>query len=250
MKILGVIPARYGSTRLEGKPLMDICGKTMIERVYRRAKKSNLDRVIVATDDERIACEVEKFGEVVMTSKNHKNGTSRICEVIDKIKGYDVVINIQGDEPLIEPEMINTLIEVFKKEDIPMATLKYKLDNLEDIKNPNFVKVVVDKDDNAIYFSRSPIPYPREMNIDNYYKHIGIYGYKTDFVKKYMGMPQAPLEKSESLEQLRVLENGYKIKVLETKYKILGVDTLEDLENVRKYIEKNKIELEKDDDQI
>lgn len=243
MKFLGVIPARYGSSRLEGKPLKDINGHTMIEWVYKRAKLSKLDEVIVATDDERIYQEVEKFGgKVMMTRKDHLNGTSRIAEVCEKQEDFDVIINIQGDEPLIEKDMINSLIEAFEKEkDLKMGTLKYKLDSMEEIKNPNSVKVVTDKNDYAIYFSRSVIPYPRKENLDNYYKHIGIYGYKRDFVLEYRDMAATPLETSESLEQLRVLENGYKIKVLETTHKIIGVDTEEELNKVRNYIKEKKI---------
>ncbi|WP_177161245.1 3-deoxy-manno-octulosonate cytidylyltransferase [uncultured Fusobacterium sp.] len=245
MRFLGVIPARYGSSRLEGKPLKDICGHTMIEWVYKRVKKSNLDEVVVATDDKRIYDEVVRFGgKVVMTREDHPNGTSRIAEVCEKIKDYDVIINIQGDEPLIEVDMINSLVEAFKKEpDLKMGTLKYKLDSMEDIQNPNSVKVITDKNDYAIYFSRSVIPYPRKENRDIYYKHVGIYGYKREFVIEYSGWEQTPLEVSESLEQLRVLENGYKIKVLETPHKIIGVDTAEELEKVREYIKSNGLSL-------
>lgn len=246
MKFLGVIPSRYSSTRLPGKPLANIEGHTMIEWVYKRAKLSNLDEVIVATDDMRIFEEVERFGgKVILTSDKHTNGTSRIAEVCEKIKDFDVIINIQGDEPLIRPEMINSLIDSFKDDNnIQMSTLKYKIHDMDDINNPNYVKVIVDKNDYAIYFSRSPIPYPRNLNMNNYYKHIGIYGYLRDFVIKYSKMPATPLEESESLEQLRAIENGYKIKVLETPYKIIGVDTKEELEKVREYIRKNKLSLD------
>src|SRR3712207_2706504 len=183
MKFLGVIPARYASTRLEGKPLKDICGHSMIEWVYRRCQNTKLDDVIVATDDERIFQEVKKFGgKVLMTSSNHPNGTSRIAEVCQKIKDYDVIVNVQGDEPLIEVEMINTIIEAFQKEDLCMCTLKHKLQTWDDIENPNHVKVITDKKDYALYFSRSVLPYPRKKNLDLYYKHIGIYGYTRDFV--------------------------------------------------------------------
>ena len=241
MKFLGVIPSRYASTRLEGKPLKDICGHTMVEWVYKRALKSKLDGVVVATDDERIVDEVKSFGgNVILTRKDHINGTSRIAEVCETYTDYDVIVNIQGDEPLIEPDMINSIIDSFIEDNtIPMSTLKYKLTDMTEIENPNAVKVVTDKNDFAIYFSRSVIPYPRNLNIDNYYKHVGIYGYKRDFVMEYAKMASTPLELSESLEQLRVLENGYKIKVLETPYKIIGVDTQEELERVREYITKN-----------
>lgn len=241
MKFLGVIPSRYASTRLEGKPLKDICGHTMVEWVYKRALKSKLDGVVVATDDERIVDEVKSFGgNVILTRKDHINGTSRIAEVCETYTDYDVIVNIQGDEPLIEPDMINSIIDSFIEDNtIPMSTLKYKLTDMAEIENPNAVKVVTDKNDFAIYFSRSVIPYPRNLNMDNYYKHVGIYGYKRDFVMEYAKMESTPLELSESLEQLRVLENGYKIKVLETPYKIIGVDTQEELERVREYITKN-----------
>ncbi|MBC2850662.1 3-deoxy-manno-octulosonate cytidylyltransferase [Cetobacterium sp. 8H] len=245
MKFLGVIPARYESTRLPRKPLKDICGYPMIEWVYKRALKSNLDKVVVATDSQEVYDEVKKFGgEVILTSKNHLNGTSRIAEVCQKITDYDVIINIQGDEPLIEPEMINSLIDSFKHEkDLKMSTLKHKLIKKEDIENPNFVKVVTDKKDYAIYFSRSVIPYPRNENLDIYYKHVGIYGYKRDFVLEYSNLESTPLENSESLEQLRVLENGYKIKVLETKFEVIGVDTQDELEKVRLHIKEKGITL-------
>jgi 3-deoxy-manno-octulosonate cytidylyltransferase (CMP-KDO synthetase) len=245
MRFLGVIPARYGSTRLSGKPLLDICGHTMIEWVYKRAKQSNLDEVIVATDDKRIYDEVKSFGgNAILTREDHLNGTSRIAEVCEKISDYDVIINVQGDEPLIQTDMIDILIEAFKKEPkLVMNTLKYKIDSMEEIENPNVVKVITDKNDYAIYFSRSVIPYPRNLNLKNYYKHVGVYGYKRDFVMEYAQMESTPLELSESLEQLRVLENGYKIKVLETEHKITGVDTQEDLEKVRNYILENGITL-------
>ncbi|MDX8336333.1 MULTISPECIES: 3-deoxy-manno-octulosonate cytidylyltransferase [Cetobacterium] len=245
MKFLGVIPARYESTRLPKKPLKDICGHSMIEWVYKRAIKSDLDKVIIATDSEEVYKVIKEFGgEVILTDKNHLNGTSRIAEVCEKETGYDVIINIQGDEPLIEPEMINSLIEVFKdEEELKMATLKHKLHKKEDIENPNFVKVVTDKNDYALYFSRSVIPYPRNENLDIYFKHVGIYGYKREFVLEYSKQESTPLENSESLEQLRVLENGHKIKVLETPYEIIGVDTQEELERVREYIIKKGIEL-------
>lgn len=246
MKFLGVIPSRYASTRLEGKPLKDICGHTMIEWVYKRTKLSNLDEVVVATDDERIYKEVERFGgKAILTSKEHENGTSRIAEVCTKYEDYDVIVNVQGDEPLIEPEMINSIINSFKEDDtISMSTLKYKIDTMEEMENPNYVKVITDKKGYALYFSRSVIPYPRKLDIQNYYKHVGIYGYKRDFVVEYAKMEPTPLELSESLEQLRALENGYRIKVMETPYKIIGVDTQEELEKVREYIKENGLKLD------
>lgn len=238
MKFLGVIPARYASTRLQGKPLKDIEGHPMIEWVYKRAASSSLDKVVVATDDERIFDAVTAFGgEAVMTSTDHPNGTSRIVEVAVKYQDFDVIINVQGDEPLIEGEMIDSLIEPFRENpDLVMATLKHKMNTYEEVENPNNVKVITDHKDYAIYFSRSPIPYPRTLDMNNYYKHVGIYGYKRDFVIEYSKMEPTSLEVSESLEQLRVLENGYKIKVLETPHKVIGVDTSDDLEKVKNII--------------
>lgn len=243
MKFLGVIPARYASTRLEGKPLADIGGYSMIEWVYKRTLSSDLDMVVVATDDQLVYDKVKSFGgEVIMTSKEHSNGTSRIAEVAKIYRDFDVIINVQGDEPLIEKDMINALITPFLKEpELKMATLKHKIDEIEEIENPNNVKVITTIDDYAIYFSRSPIPFPREYDIKNYFKHVGIYGYRRDFVIKYSQMDPTSLEISESLEQLRVLENGYKIKVLETPYKIIGVDTKEDLKRVREVVKRNNI---------
>lgn len=246
MKFLGVIPARYASTRLEGKPLKDICGHSMIEWVYKRALKSDLNDVVVATDDIRIFEEVERFGgKAILTDKNHENGTSRIAEVCKHYTDYDIIINIQGDEPLIEKDMINSIINSFKNNNtLVMSTLKHKLTSMEDIENPNYVKVVTDKNGFALYFSRSPIPYPRNLNKDIYYKHVGIYGYRREFVIEYANMHSTILENSESLEQLRALENGYKIKVEETPYKIIGVDTAEELEKVRDYIKKYNIKID------
>ncbi|MCI7223630.1 3-deoxy-manno-octulosonate cytidylyltransferase, partial [Fusobacterium sp.] len=233
MKFLGIIPARYSSTRLEAKPLKKIHGHTMIEWVYKRAKKSELHDLVVATDDKRIYDEVISFGgKAIMTSETHPNGTSRIAEVCEKMNDYDVIINIQGDEPLIEADMINSLINTFKEnKDLVMATLKHKLNSKEEIENPNSVKVICDKNNYAIYFSRSVIPYPRKNENISYYKHIGIYAYKRDFVIEYSKMPSSPLEEAESLEQLRVLENGYKIKVLETSHSLIGVDTEQNLQD-------------------
>jgi 3-deoxy-manno-octulosonate cytidylyltransferase (CMP-KDO synthetase) len=247
MKFLGVIPARYGSTRFEGKPLADIHGHPMIEWVYKKSKLANLDEVIVATDDSRIYDAVVNFGgKVEMTSTNHNTGTDRIAEIAEKYGDYDVIINIQGDEPIIEKEMINSLIDAFKNEnELKMATLKHKIIDFNNVKNENFVKVICDKNDYAIYFSRSVIPFPRHLDIDNYYKHIGIYAYNRKFLLEYAKMEQTPLEKSESLEQLRALENGYKIKVLETNCEIHGVDTREDLEKVKQIIVDRNIKIDK-----
>lgn len=245
MKILGVIPARYASTRFEGKPLKDINGHTMIEWVYKRAENADIDKLVVATDDERIFNTVKNFGgNAVMTSKEHENGTSRIIEVINtpEYNDFDFIINIQGDEPLIDIKSINLLADNYRKEKSEIVTLKKEFNKNENIENPNIVKVITDFNDNAIYFSRSVIPYERN-SVENfkYYKHIGIYGYTSKFLNELKSLKEGILEKIESLEQLRFIENGYKIKVLETVYEVIGVDTEEDLKEVIKYIKENGI---------
>jgi 3-deoxy-manno-octulosonate cytidylyltransferase (CMP-KDO synthetase) len=235
MKITAIIPARYSSSRLPGKPLKDICGKTMVQRVYEQVKKVSLvDKVIVATDDQRIFNKVKSFkGNVIMTSKDHKTGTDRLAEVAAKIE-TDIIVNVQGDEPLINPSVIKSAIEpLLSDESLKMSTLKHLIKDEEEINNPNVVKVVTDKNNNAIYFSRSKIPYSRNSQKFNYYKHIGLYVYRSDFLLKFAEMEPTSLEVQESLEQLRVIENGYKIKVIETEYDSIGVDTEEDLNKVR-----------------
>jgi 3-deoxy-manno-octulosonate cytidylyltransferase (CMP-KDO synthetase) len=235
MKITAIIPARYSSSRLPGKPLKDICGKTMVQRVYEQVKKVSLvDKVIVATDDQRIFNKVKSFkGNVIMTSKDHKTGTDRLAEVAAKIE-TDIIVNVQGDEPLIKPLVIKSAIEPLLTDDsLKMSTLKHLINDEEEINNPNVVKVITDKNNNAIYFSRSKIPYARNSQKFNYYKHIGLYVYRSDFLLKFAEMKPTPLEIQESLEQLRVTENGYKIKVIETEYDSIGVDTEEDLDKVR-----------------
>ena len=247
MKILGVIPSRYASTRLEGKPLKEINGHKMIEWVYKRAKEANIDELVVATDDKRIYDEVLSFGgKAIMTSSKHENGTQRIVEVIsiEKYKNYDFIINIQGDEPLIDIKSINLLADNYRREKSEIVTLKKELHGINDIENPNIVKVITDFNDNAIYFSRSVIPYDRDKKqVLKYFKHIGIYGYTKKFLNELNNLKDGVLEKIESLEQLRFIENGYKIKVLETDSNVIGVDTAEDLENVIKYIKENNIKL-------
>ena len=234
MKIICVIPARYASTRLPGKPLADIAGKPMIVRVYERALKAQIpSEVIVAVDDERVFSAVEKAGgKVVMTKKDHPTGTDRLAEVAQKFPDVDVIINIQGDEPLIDPDIIDDLAKQFESNpELQMATVKTPMQ--EDEKNePSNVKVITDKNDYALYFSRSLIPYPRNDVGVQVYKHIGIYGYKRDFLLQYAKMQPTPLEQTESLEQLRALENGYKIKVITTDKHFVGVDTKEDLQRV------------------
>lgn len=234
MKFLCVIPARFASTRLPGKPLADIAGKPMIQRVYERAMKAKRpDAVLVATDDERVFQAMENCnGKVMMTAADHPTGTDRLAEVAAAYEDIDVIINVQGDEPLIDPGVIDSLAAAFDEDkDLQMATVMTKMDD-EEKNNPNNVKVVTDKKGYALYFSRSLVPYPRVDTGVATYKHIGIYAYKRGFLLDYAKMEPTILEQTESLEQLRVLENGYKIKVIETDCKFVGVDTAEDLEKV------------------
>jgi 3-deoxy-manno-octulosonate cytidylyltransferase (CMP-KDO synthetase) len=235
MKKLIVIPARYESTRLPGKPLLEIAGKPLIRLVYERAGESRLkDRIIVATDDGRIAEAVSSFGaEAVMTSPSCKSGTDRVFEAI-KDKEADVIINLQGDEPFIRPDMADLLFSVMEKEDLDMATLCCPIASDSEYHDPNTVKVVLDRHGFALYFSRSPIPYLRNSSSRSLlYKHIGIYAFKRDFLERFVAMPKSRLEEMESLEQLRVLENGFRIRVLTTHYDGFGIDTLADLERAR-----------------
>lgn len=241
MKILGIIPARYGSTRFPGKPLVDIDGKTMIQRVYEQAKQTTLlSDVVVATDDERIFNEVSRFnGKVVMTSSAHQSGTDRCAEVVNKLtENYDVIINIQGDEPFIDPKQITQLCNCFLDEKTQIATLIKKIDNPTELFNENKVKVTFNVNHFAIYFSRNAIPFFRGevhenwLNKHDYYKHIGIYGYKTEILKKITDLKPSSLELAEGLEQLRWLENGYNIKVAETKLEAISIDTPEDLKKI------------------
>jgi len=237
MKIVGIIPARYSATRLPGKPLADICGKPLIQYVYEQARKSKLlEDVIVATDDERILEAVEKFGgKAVMTSPYHPSGTDRCAEVARKID-CDFVINIQGDEPLIPPEVIDEVAKALMEsdEETPMTSAA-TIANEEERENSNVVKVVTDQKGIALYFSRSPIPFYRNQ-VAPTLRHIGIYGYRKDFLLKFVSLPQTPLEKTESLEQLRALENGFRIKIVLVDYSPVGVDTPEDLERVRRLL--------------
>jgi len=226
-----VIPARMSSTRLPNKPLLDICGKPMIERVYEQAVKSKLaNKVYFAICDKELKNAIDLFnGNYIMTRNEHTSGTDRIEEAISNIE-CDLVINLQGDEPLINPNYIDKLIKLFENKDIYMASLMVNISD-EEAENPNQVKVVCDKNNYALYFSRAKIPFSRN-EFNNYLGHIGIYGYRKEFLRKYAKQPKTPYEKGESLEQLRVLENGYNIKMLKVNEKPLGVDTLEDYENV------------------
>ncbi|MGB9695759.1 MAG: 3-deoxy-manno-octulosonate cytidylyltransferase [Ignavibacteria bacterium] len=236
MRVLGVIPARYKSTRLPFKPLIQIKGKPIIQWVYENASKSRfLDTVIVATDHRKILDCVYNFGgKAVMTSKAHKSGTDRVYEVAQNLNPL-IVINIQGDEPFIDYRNIDKVIRfLLGNRHYDVATLIFKINqNAEEIsRNPNIVKVVVDKEFNALYFSRSPIPYNRNKEPIYYYKHIGLYGYRMSFLKRFVDMKSSFLENAESLEQLRILENGFKIKALLTKIDSFSIDTKEELRNV------------------
>ncbi|MBE0638907.1 MAG: 3-deoxy-manno-octulosonate cytidylyltransferase [Bacteroidales bacterium] len=242
MKIYGIIPARFASTRFPGKPLADIKGKSMIRRVYEQASKSVLlNKVIVATDDQPIFDHVAAFGgEVTMTSSDHQSGTSRCFEVVEKINGNlpDVVINIQGDEPFIDPQQIDNMARLFTDPSVQIATLIKKISSPEELFNPNVVKVVTGTDGKAIYFSRSPIPYLRGVDQKNwhdttdFFKHIGIYGYRINVLAEIVSLPPSKLELAESLEQLRWIENGLVIHTTETDLEGFAVDTPEDLAKI------------------
>lgn len=246
--ILGVIPARYGSTRLEGKPLVDICGKTMIRRVYEQTKKA-LEFVVVATDDKRIYNEVISFGgKVVMTSTEHTTGTNRCLEAYQLFQKetnntFDVVLNIQGDEPLLEPSQITNLVSCFEDEQTQMATLVIPTQDKEELKSGVFV--VFDLNNYALYFSRAVIPVIRDINKDEwhknntYYKHVGMYGFTPKALAEFSNMEETNLEKKEKLEQLRWLENGNNIKIAITLHNSIPVDTLEDVEKVKRLINKD-----------
>lgn len=242
MEIIGIIPARYSSSRLEGKVLAEIAGKPMIRHVWERARRAKLlDDLLVACDDERVADTVKGFGgRAVMTAKAHTCGTDRIAEVVYPldVKG---VINIQADEPLLEPVMIDQLAQSLLEEDpVPMVTLAKRIEKEGEINDPNVVKVVFDRNNLALYFSRAAIPHRAAgsgIASPVYYKHVGMYGYTKDFLFTYKNMPPSSLEKTEKLEQLRVLESGHRIKVIETRYDTVGVDTADDLERVKAAIE-------------
>ena len=226
MKVLGIIPARYGSTRFPGKPLTMIGGKTMIRRTYEQVLKSSLDAVVVATDDQRIFDEVLGFGgKVVMTRTDHKSGTDRCCEALDLMGGdFNAVVNIQGDEPFIDPKEINQVADLIRRDDTCLATLAKKISDPSKLGNRNVVKVVFDKNGDALYFSRHPL--------DNY-QHIGIYAYKATTLRAIAAMPMGRLEQAERLEQLRWLENGLRIKVAVTECgESIAIDTPQDLLNI------------------
>ncbi|HQP91099.1 MAG TPA: 3-deoxy-manno-octulosonate cytidylyltransferase [Candidatus Omnitrophota bacterium] len=246
MDVIGVIPARYSSVRFEGKILADILGKPVIQHVWENALKAKtLNELIIACDDQRVYKAATEFGaKAVMTAKEHTSGTDRIAEAVSD-RDVKVVINIQGDEPLIHPSMIDDVAySLLNDSTISMATLMKRIEHEEEITDANVVKVVVDKKGRALYFSRCPIPFVREEEpgMRVHYKHIGLYGYTKDFLFTYKNLAPSKLEKLEKLEQLRVLENGYSIKVTETKYETIGVDTRDDLEKVKQYLNiKSKI---------
>ncbi len=243
MKSIGLIPARYSSTRFPGKPLAVINGKTMIQRVYEQAKSSKmLSDVIVATDDERIQEHVKNFGgKVIMTSAEHKSGTERCNEVIQHLSDkYDIAVNIQGDEPYISQAQIDKVVSCFENKNVQIATLSKKITSQEELFNVNTVKVITDKNHKAVYFSRHPIPYYKDKPEDewctaaDYYKHIGIYAYRVQILKAIVKLTPSHLEIAESLEQLRWIENGFNIFVEHTDIESISVDTPEDLLKIEK----------------
>jgi 3-deoxy-manno-octulosonate cytidylyltransferase (CMP-KDO synthetase) len=246
--VVGVIPARYGSSRLPGKALVDLQGKPLLYYVYQRSSRAkSLNRVLIATDDDRIHSAALAFGaEVVMTGKQHRSGTDRIFEAIQTI-GAEVVVNIQGDEPLIDSKAIDQTVELLHADpEADMTTLKTPIRQIEELLNPHVVKVVTDEKDYALYFSRAAIPYNRtqqtsnqSIELENVYRHIGLYAYRRDFLIRFVQWPPSSLEKMEDLEQLRALEHGAKIRVGLTADHVFGVDTAEDLERIRKMVEKN-----------
>lgn len=245
MKKVIVIPARLDSSRLPKKVLLDLNGKTVLQRVYEQCLKvKNIDEVYIATDSLEIKEVCETFtNQVVITKSTHQSGTDRIGEAISSID-CDIVINVQGDEPFIEPSLIEALVNSFSNSEISMSSAMSKINNVKDLQNSNVVKVVVDHHNNALFFSRSLLPFPRDVKeISNsnevlkkyqFFRHIGIYGYRKDFLLKFVNMEQSYLEKVEKLEQLRALENGFKIKMIEAESSLIGIDTQEDYEEALK----------------
>ena len=238
MKLLGVIPARYGSTRFPGKPLAMIGSKTMIRRTFERVALSSLDAVVVATDDQRIMDEVLGFGgKAVITRSNHRSGTDRCLEALELVgDDYDAVVNVQGDEPFIDPRQIDQVAALIRREDTMLATLAQPINDFESLNNPNVVKVVFTDDGEALYFSRHPIPFVRGAEIEqwlqstSYYRHIGIYAYKADALRRVALLPPSRLEQAESLEQLRWLEDGLSIRVAVTHFESpVSIDTPQDI---------------------
>ncbi len=261
MDAIGVIPARFGSTRFPGKVLADILGRPMIQWVWEGVKKAHsLDDLVVATDDEKVLRAVEGFGgKAILTSTQHRTGTDRICEVVNPLD-VKVVVNIQGDEPMLDSSMVDDLARtLLENPEIQMATLMHPIASIDELKDPNVVKVVTDKDGFALYFSRAPIPYLKTRRRTwrgqaeppsaeargaghRAFKHIGMYAYTKDFLFTFANLSISALEEAEALEQLRALEHGHRIKVVETKYDSIGVDTPKDLERVRKLLAKKPYE--------
>jgi len=245
MKTIGVIPARYASTRLKAKVLVDLLGKPLIQHVWERARQAKrLDGLLIAVDDEHVKAVCEGFGaKVVMTSPDCTSGSDRIMEAVKDLSAA-YILNIQGDEPLIDPSIIDNLVTtLWKERQAPVATVMKRIDKEDDLINPNVVKVVVDRKGYALYFSRSVMPFNREgvaFNSLAYYKHLGIYGYQKSFLMSFKKLPKSMLEDVEKLEQLRVLEAGYKIKVIETDKETISVDTVEDLEKVKSILRKSR----------
>jgi 3-deoxy-manno-octulosonate cytidylyltransferase (CMP-KDO synthetase) len=241
-RVLAVIPARYASTRFPGKMIMPLAGKPLVQHTYERTVKAELvHEAVVATDDEKVADALAPYGTPVMlTNPDHPTGTDRIAEVARQ-RGESLIVNVQGDEPLIDPETIdNTIRPLLDRPDVVMSTACHRITRREDVQNPNIVKVVCDATGLALYFSRAPIPHIRDAadaDVHAHWQHIGLYVYRRDFLLRYAEMPQTPLEKLEKLEQLRALENGYRIAVVETAYKSIGVDVAEDFEHVRQLLE-------------
>ena len=243
MKFIAIIPARYASTRFPGKPLAVLGGKTVIQRVYEQVSKV-LDEAYVATDDERIFVAVEAFGgKAVMTRADHKSGTDRIQETVEKIgSDADVIINVQGDEPFIQPSQIETLMHLFDNPETQIGTLGKPFDSMEGVENPNSPKIITDNRGFALYFSRSIIPYIRGKERNEWFneypflKHLGIYAYRREVLAEVTKLPQSSLEKAESLEQLRWLQNGYRIRVGLTDVETVGIDTPEDLQRAEAFL--------------
>ena len=236
MKIAIIIPARFASTRLPGKPLIKVHGKPIIQWVYEKSKQSKLaTSVIVATDDKRIYDAVKEFGgEAVMTADTHQSGSDRIAEVVKNMPEIDIVVNVQGDEPLIDPVSIDKAINELGNAD--MSTLIREITDKNEVSNPNLVKVITDNNGKALYFSRSPIPYERETGHAKFYGHIGLYVYKRDALLNITALEQSDLEKAECLEQLRALQNGFVIKTVIVDYKPIGIDTPEDVKTFEKSV--------------
>jgi 3-deoxy-manno-octulosonate cytidylyltransferase (CMP-KDO synthetase) len=233
-KAVALIPCRYESSRFPGKPLALLLGKSMIQRVYEGIRQAKLvDRVIIATDDEKILRTAEAFGaEATMTSPGHSTGTERVAEVARKLE-VPLIINVQGDEPLVTGEMVDALVRSLQDERMPMASLMAKVHDLNLIDDPNIVKVAVDKQGTALYFSRAPLPYRAS---DFFYQHIGVYAFQRKFLLKFVKMGRSRFEEAEKLEQLRALENGYKIRMVEVAQATLSVDTPEDIIKVENYM--------------